>query len=825
MNNNFTWIPFYQELSKRLLSYKDDRASLIEWIYRELSQVKTNDGRSLVAYLKLKDQTKIIDIDPFSVMSVFNRSIGFDKRISLLALFKQKLGIKAALPTDFDGVPTLHTMHSFFYTWEDNNELVIRDLWTLFEQVVIGGDIEHSFDQVLQNGMPIYSLTMCLFWICPEKFLALDSRNRSFLKTFGIDCNSSKLNFEGYTKLLEMVQKKIEMKEIPCSSFPEFSYSAWKTDTSALRVWMWSGDETTLSSNLLKTGQSANGFLDYSSFKTKKKFCSAFQTAMNNVDGKIPNAYWNFMHEVEVDDYVVVFKTMKEGHKPYHLLYGWGQFSSECLFDNQDEQPIQRNVVWHTPLLSNPIKDTKTNNQLFFHLLEGINADYIIKLLHMDVNEIEEDMIEKNYWWLVANPKIWSLSEMKIDEEQDYTLYNENGNPRRIMQNFINAKVGDMVIGYEATPTKQIVALLEISRGSDGKSIWFKKKETLGTPINYVALKDNPDLKKMEFFINPNGSLFKLSKEEFDIVMDCIREDNPITSSEPAEKYTDEDFLREVFLTKEQLTTMKGLLHRKKNLILQGAPGVGKTFAAKRLAYAMMGNKDEKRIEQVQFHQSYSYEDFMIGYKPNENGGFDLCEGTFYAFCKRAKADSKNFYFFIIDEINRGNLSKIFGELLMLIENDYREKQSITLPYRKEKFSVPSNLYIIGMMNTADRSLALIDYALRRRFSFFNMEPGFETDGFKNYMNAIDKNNQLSDVVARIKHLNETIANDSSLGRDFCIGHSYFCNSKSVGETELRDIIKYDIIPMLKEYWFDNEDRFVEESHKLEFWKDKESND
>ena len=151
-------------------------------------------------------------------------------------------------------------------------------------------------------------------------------------------------------------------------------------------------------------------------------------------------------------------------------------------------------------------------------------------------------------------------------------------------------------------------------------------------------------------------------------------------------------------MTKKQLTTMKGLLHRKKNLILQGAPGVGKTFAAKRLAYAMMGNKDEKRIEQVQFHQSYSYEDFMIGYKPNENGGFDLCEGTFYAFCKRAKADSKNSYFFIIDEINRGNLSKIFGELLMLIENDYREKQSITLPYRKEKFSVPSNLYIIGMM-------------------------------------------------------------------------------------------------------------------------------
>ena len=130
--------------------------------------------------------------------------------------------------------------------------------------------------------------------------------------------------------------------------------------------------------------------------------------------------------------------------------------------------------------------------------------------------------------------------------------------------------------------------------------------------------------------------------------------------------------------------------------------------------------KDKSRIEMVQFHQNYTYEDFIMGYKPTENGGFAIKPGIFYQFCKKAADDKDRPYFFIIDEINRGNLSKIFGELLMLIESDYRDT-SIKLAYRDEDFYVPSNLYIIGMMNTADRSLAMIDYALRRRFSFFEM--------------------------------------------------------------------------------------------------------
>ena len=283
-------------------------------------------------------------------------------------------------------------------------------------------------------------------------------------------------------------------------------------------------------------------------------------------------------------------------------------------------------------------------------------------------------------------------------------------------------------------------------------------------------------------------------------------------STEPAEEaapdaYTEVDFLSEVYMTEKNYDDLVGILKNKKNIILQGAPGVGKTFAARRLAWSVMGEKDDSRIEQVQFHQNYSYEDFVMGYKPVENG-FELKYGVFYRFCQKAANMPKKDFFFIIDEINRGNMSKIFGELLMLIENDYRGKK-LTLAYNGMPFSVPENLYIIGMMNTADRSLAMIDYALRRRFSFFEMEPGFKTEGFKKHQEA-QNSEKLDKLIDKIEELNDAISEDSSLGKGFMMGHSYFCfNEHNVCTDErLRMIVNYDIIPTLEEYWFDNKTEF-----------------
>lgn len=274
-------------------------------------------------------------------------------------------------------------------------------------------------------------------------------------------------------------------------------------------------------------------------------------------------------------------------------------------------------------------------------------------------------------------------------------------------------------------------------------------------------------------------------------------------------KYTKEDFLKDVYISEEKYDKLVNVLKRKKNIILQGAPGVGKTFLAKRLAYSIMGEKDDECIKFIQFHQNYSYEDFVMGYKPIEDG-FELKYGIFYNFCKKAVENPDKDYFFIIDEINRGNLSKIFGELLMLIEADYRDEKA-TLAYTSLDFSVPKNLHIIGMMNIADRSLAMIDYALRRRFSFFDIEPAFDSEGFSNYQKEFS-NKTFNELIEKIKKLNESITQDQSLGKGFCIGHSYFCNAEECTVEWMKDIVEFDILPMLSEYWFDDES-------KLNQWK------
>ena len=420
---------------------------------------------------------------------------------------------------------------------------------------------------------------------------------------------------------------------------------------------------------------------------------------------------------------------------------------------------------------------------------------------------------EQGYWWLTANPKIWSFSETRVGEVQNYTLYNENGNKRRIFQNFLDARAGDLVIGYESNPVKQIVALVKVSAANDGQKIAFEKTESLANPIDYQALKECLELKDMEFFKNSNGSFFKLTKEEFEFLMDMIREVNPLPSVIKNPSYTKQDFLSEVYMPEEKYDSLTGVLRNKMNIILQGAPGVGKTFAAKRLAYSLMGEKDDSRVELIQFHQNYSYEDFMMGYKPSGNS-FELQSGVFFKFCKKAENQPDKKFFFIIDEINRGNLSKIFGELLMLIEKDYRGTKA-TLAYSGMSFSVPENLYIIGMMNTADRSLAMIDYALRRRFSFFEMEPAFGSKGFEAYQKTLE-NKTFNNLVQEITVLNDEIRNDPSLGKGFCIGHSYFCGRTKETCTKewMESVVDYDILPMLAEYWFDDEG-------KVQTWKER----
>jgi len=282
-------------------------------------------------------------------------------------------------------------------------------------------------------------------------------------------------------------------------------------------------------------------------------------------------------------------------------------------------------------------------------------------------------------------------------------------------------------------------------------------------------------------------------------------------SSDSSAEYIFADDPDKPFISEEEFDEIVELLFRKKNIILQGAPGVGKTFLARKIAYQLIGQMKDENIETVQFHQSYSYEDFMQGIRPTTSGEFKVRNGIFYNFCVRARENAEETYVFIIDEINRGNLSKIFGELMMLIESDKRSpRHALKLTYSEEdspKFYVPENVYVIGCMNTADRSIAIVDYALRRRFAFCSIEPELG-DSFKEFL-CSELSKEFVDIICnKLNRVNSIIRESPSLGRGLEIGHSYFCQISSIDDESewWRSICKYELFPYLQEICFENEE-------------------
>lgn len=438
-------------------------------------------------------------------------------------------------------------------------------------------------------------------------------------------------------------------------------------------------------------------------------------------------------------------------------------------------------------------------------------------------SELEADVKEMNYWTYSPGKKVskweefydlgimgigWDeLSDLKMfhsKEEMKDALRKAHGselsykNDAHCLWQFANEiQVGDIIFAKRGLHTI-------VGRGVVTSDYIYDPKRASYKHIRKVNWQ-----KKGEWECSEQASLKTLTcvtpyPEFVQALLEVFDEDTEEEMTRPREikypPYTKDDFLNEVFMDERKYNTLTDLLEAKFNVILQGAPGVGKTFVAKRLAYSIMGEKDTSRVTMVQFHQSYSYEDFIQGYRPSENG-FELAKGAFYKFCKEAEEDDERSYFFIIDEINRGNLSKILGELMMLIEKDKRGER-IKMLYSNEQFTVPKNVRIIGMMNTADRSLAFMDYALRRRFAFFDMTPGFDSDGFRAYLE--DKNDpKLNRLIDAVGSLNREIASDESLGEGFQIGHSYFCTKDEITEEWLHAVIEYEVIPLIKEYWFD----------------------
>ena len=435
--------------------------------------------------------------------------------------------------------------------------------------------------------------------------------------------------------------------------------------------------------------------------------------------------------------------------------------------------------------------------------------------------------------------ELGDLRDYNSQEEMETALmsrYNLDHRPTfmsRACWEFSNVmNLGDVVIAKKGR--SQVVGIGNITSdynydksrdgfGSIRKVEWLKEgRWDLGFPVALKTLTDitsrtDQGQKILGIMGMPELALEIYGKLPPDELADAVKEDPPPDSA----SFDKAEALSDLFMSVESFDQMLGQLKRKKNVILQGPPGVGKTFVCQTLAHALMDEKDESRIQMVQFHQSYGYEEFIQGLRPTSGGSYELREGVFYEFCQKAKSDPRP-HVFIIDEINRGNLSKILGELMMLIERDKRDrKYAMPLAYsdsEDDPFYVPENVYIVGLMNTADRSLALVDYALRRRFAFVTLKPEFGSPKFKKFLTDRGMEEDLvGKLVGSMIQLNNRIAEDTlDLGEGFCIGHSYFCSEDNgLGNEWIKEVLEYEIQPLLQEYWMESTEKAEEEIDRI----------
>lgn len=561
----------------------------------------------------------------------------------------------------------------------------------------------------------------------------------------------------------------------------------------------------------------------------------------------------SFVSNFKIGDYVITYN-------PNNRLYLIGKVCSDYYYSEEfDSLKLKhfRNVEWLCKVRRDQFKGSilktlntssivfQINSNVQRNILETINnldnglfIDDIDGEINGETSGIGDGDVKKTQYWLHSPgpgagwwDEFYDNSEMGLgfDEIGDLSRYNSQeeiklkfkqihgnnsfyiGNANTCWQFIHDMQIGDVVFARRGRNEIIGKGVVESEYEYDESNDNYHKIRKINWTHNGVW---NYDLGKLASKILKDITSLQ---EEVDNINALFDDDENVGDNRDFEypTYSADKFLDEVYINEDDYETLVNLLKNKKNLIVQGAPGVGKTFMAKRLAYSIMGVKDTNRVMMVQFHQSYSYEDFVMGFRPAKNG-FELKHGSFYEFCKKAEEDSDNSYFFIIDEINRGNLSKIFGELFMLIENDKRgDKNRIRLLYSNEFFFIPKNVHLIGLMNTADRSLAMIDYALRRRFAFFDLKPGFDTEGFRNYQENLESS-KFNSLIETMKELNQEIENDESLGEGFRIGHSYLCNIKEEDIDEKLDyIVEYELIPLLKEYWFDDSEKIENWSFKL----------
>ena len=822
----FEWIDFYSEFATKLLLFKNDRKALIE----RINDVYTAINMQVP---KLESGGDIIDIDPFTIFGLFNKGITNSNRIAIIRSIANVFGIEAKVPNNFDGIPVLNNLKATFYAFkEDRKADDIDNIWNVFEAALrlADNDTEQNrkefskwYDLVHDQRCIRWNITMGLYWIRPYTYINLDSRNRWYISNVEnmpaefVDSIKKKINkvpnATDYLFIKDACIKALEVGSYEYKNYPELSYSAWIVSEQV---------------NRQKAAANGKKLSNAAFLRWFKPLIQALRDLGGS--GTPAEARAKIVENEQLSDEEVnairgknnVNKFENEVAFARSYLVNAG-YIDKSIYGVWTLTEAGKSVEMTDDMASDIFKSGVAQAQNSREKKGAAIADDDVDTVHYWIYAPGENscMWEEFYsegimaigWGEIGDLKTFdSKDAMKSKMKETFDASLSYKNAAHATWQFVNdMKIGDIV--FVKKGMHQLVGRGVVSSdyeydadrndkyGNIRKVNWTHKGEW--PHPGQAVMKTLTDITSYTDYVEKLNALFEDESAED---VEEVSKNYPV--------YTEDDFLDEVFMTEEEYSKLVGILKAKKNVILQGAQGVGKTFAAKRLAYSVMGVKDIDRVMMVQFHQSYSYEDFIMGFRPSTTG-FELKKGAFYNFCKKAEIDSDNDYFFIIDEINRGNLSKIFGELFMLIENDKRGIE-LQLLYSDEKFAVPANVYIIGMMNTADRSLAMLDYALRRRFAFFEIKPGFETDGFREYRMSLD-NDKFNKLINCVENLNSVIASDESLGEGFCIGHSYFCNLEvdKIDNECLYGIVEYELIPLLKEYWFDEPTKVKDWSNNL----------
>ena len=680
---SFTWIPYYKEFAQRLTQFQKDRKRLLNLIY---------DNRDELLAKYLHDQggegDLLEDIDPFTVFGLFNRGIKHENRINSAKLFKNILDIKADIPKDFEGIPVLNNQKSHFFGFRSHRgKNDIQNLWNLFIKVVNDENFEEEYNTVIKQFIIKVNITMGLFWIRPEKFLAFDRTNRQYLKEqYGIKLPNKAPEYSEYMKILDSINKKMASGEIKENTFYELSANANNLgyDNSDYDSYLeWGSFYTELwkkRKNIILQGAPGTG-KTYRIPELVVRLCEPEFDANNATRKELMSVYDRLKEEKRV-----MFTTFHQSMDYEDWLEGLRPVLENDQVTYKIEPGIFKRLCTEAERPLSAKKDVNISDEAIV---------WKVSLSGTGDNPVRRDCMKNGYIRIG-----WDGYGENITEETDWSIHNGEG--KTILNAFINTmKVGDIVMSCYSSRTIDAIGIVT------GEYEWHDNFE------HYKRVR------RVKWLVKDiNEDIVKLNDDKT-MTLGTVYRLNAIT-----------------------LDKVKSLLDK--------------------------------------------YE------------------------ASKTLIDNNKPYVIVIDEFNRGNVSKIFGELITLLEPDKRKgmrnAESVLLPYSKKEFYIPSNVFLVATMNTADRSLDTIDYAIRRRFAFITVKPqeidddNFNSELFREVSSLFISNYDEyaeSGFDDTIKLLPAETLSEEYRPEDVWIGHSYFIMD---GEYALQDRLLFEIIPLLEEY-------------------------